>query len=268
MIRNRRSSPSRPRPLTRVLLALAPLLGSCQSFGNLNVFSLQQDVTMGAQSYEEFLAGAQVVSSGPQHALVQEVTGRLTRVAEERHPKVQGVFDWRAELVEDPQVNAFCLPGGYMVVLTGILPVTQDADGLAVVMGHEIAHATLRHGTEKVTRAMGFEAVSILFQQYVRDVDPQLVQSGLDVLVQLPYSRDAELEADREGLMTMAAAGYDPRESVAFWERMAANGQGAPPELLSTHPSDQRRIDQMKALLPEAMEIYRRATGAAAPPAP
>lgn len=263
MIRNSPSIRRARRLLALLVLALAPAATSCKSLGDLNVFSLKDDVQLGQQSYQEFLSTAQTVSSGPQAAMVQEVTGRLTQVAEERQPETAGAFEWEATLVESEEVNAWCLPGGKMVVYTGILPVTQDPGGLAVVMGHEISHATLRHGTKKLTRSMGLEVLQMLAQPYVGEkVDPQLLGTVVNVVAELPYSREDELEADREGLMTMAAAGYDPREAVEFWRRMAANSQGAPPELLSTHPSDARRIEQMEALLPEALEVYQRATGA------
>jgi predicted Zn-dependent protease len=252
-------APARRRPrrlLGLLVLVIAPTSASC-----VNVFTIEQDVSMGRQAYEEFLQQSQVVASGPDATLVQDVTGHLTAVAEERHPDVQGKFEWQASLVQSDEVNAFCLPGGYMAVYTGILPVTLDAGGLAVVMGHEIAHATLRHGTQKVTRSMGFEAVVMLAQQYVSQVDPDLVRSGLNALVGLPYSREAELEADREGLLTMAAAGYDPRAAVLFWQRMAQAGGEKPPEWLSTHPSDERRIAELQAMLPEAVALYERAKG-------
>jgi predicted Zn-dependent protease len=256
----------------RGALLAALVLGFCApACQNANVFTLDQDKALGAETYQQLMAQEQVVTSGPQAEMVQRVTNRLVAATVAREPEFAD-FEWEARLLQSDTVNAFCLPGGKMAVYTGILPLTQDDTGLAVVMGHEIAHATRRHGTEKMTRSMGLEAVVQIAAMYgAEHVDPQLstglLQTGLTVLVDLPYGRDAELEADRAGLLYMAEAGYDPRQAPEFWRRMAAASGGAGgPEWLSTHPSDERRIQQIEAMLPDAMAIYERTRGAA--PAP
>jgi predicted Zn-dependent protease len=160
-------------------------------------------------------------------------------------------------------VNAFCLPGGKVVVYTGLLPVAQDANGLATVIGHEVAHAIARHGGERVSDGLlanlGIEAVSASMGAK----DPETVKTvtgllgaGVQVGVLLPFSRDQESEADHMGLIYMAKAGFAPDAAIAFWQRMSALAQGSPPELLSDHPSDARRIEQIKGWLPEAQAAF------------
>ncbi|MEL6715996.1 MAG: M48 family metallopeptidase, partial [Planctomycetota bacterium] len=199
----------------------------------------------------------------------------LVESALEIDPEIASLFDWEVKLVRrDDLVNAWCLPGGKMAVYTGILPVAAGGDvdlqtGLAVVMGHEIAHATLRHGTRAMTRQMGFGAFVALFTGLVgarADEDvTQLAALGATLasnLGSLTFGRSAELEADRRGLMYMAHAGYDPREAVGFWQRMnAAAGGASPPEWLSTHPTNERRIAQIESLLPEVLPIYQQSQG-------
>jgi predicted Zn-dependent protease len=242
--------PRRGRRSNWGALVLALVLGwlapSCK---NLNVYSLDQDMALGAETYQELLKEEQVVASGPQAEMVERVTDRLVAAAIAREPEFAG-FEWEAKLLESETVNAFCLPGGKMAVYTGILPFTQDDTGLAVVMGHEIAHATRRHGTQKLTRAQGLQFVTELVALAgAEHVDPELssglLSTGLAVLVHLPYGRDAELEADHDGLLYMAGAG---------------------PEWLSTHPSDARRIEQIEAMLPEALQAYEAARAGAPQP--
>jgi predicted Zn-dependent protease len=244
-----------------LFLVLAGLAPSCKG---VNLYSLDQDMALGAQTYQQVLQQEQPVTSGPQAETVMRVTDRLVAAVIDLEPEF-AEFEWEATLLQSDTVNAFCLPGGKMAVYTGILPFTQDDAGLAVVMGHEIAHATRRHGTEKMTRSLGLQAVVQIASMYgAEHVDPEvsagLLSTGLSVLVDLPYGRDAELEADRAGLVYMASAGYDPRTAPEFWRRMSAAGSGAGPEWLSTHPSDERRIEQLEALLPEAIQIYEAAT--------
>lgn len=227
-----------------------PITGS-KSF---NMFSIQEDCELGESAYTEFTAGETIVTSnwgadGKWKQTVETVMQRLAVVAEE-----QG-FAYEVKLIEeDSTVNAWCLPCGKMAVYTGILPVAQDANGLAVVMGHEIGHAIARHGTQRMTTAglaqMGFSLIT----------NPDYAQYGAlayDVLIDKPHGRDQELEADHIGLILMARAGYDPREAVAFWSRMDALGSSSTPEFLSTHPSHGTRIEQIESLLPEAMAIYQ-----------
>jgi predicted Zn-dependent protease len=174
-------------------------------------------------------------------------------------------YAWEFNLVEDEAVNAWCMPGGKVVVFTGILPVTRDATGLAVVMGHEIAHAVANHGNERMSQGlmvqMGGTALSKALEDKPEETRNLFLTSfglGTQVGVLLPYSRLHENESDHLGLIFMAMAGYDPRSAVDFWERMATQKSGgAPPEFLSTHPSDKTRIENIKSLLPEALRYYK-----------
>ena len=172
-------------------------------------------------------------------------------------------FQWDFNLVDDPTVNAWCMPGGKVVVYTGILPVTKDEASLGVVLGHEIAHAIARHGNERMSQALLIQAggvtLSVLLQEKPQEAqDIFLLSYGVgSTLGSLAFSRQHESEADKLGLIFMAIAGYDPNTAVSFWERMASSGGGAPPEILSTHPSDATRIADLKAFMPEAMKYYK-----------
>jgi predicted Zn-dependent protease len=173
-------------------------------------------------------------------------------------------YSWEFNLVESDEINAWCMPGGKVVVYTGILPLTRDETGLAVVMGHEIAHAVAKHGAERVSHGLlvefGGTALSAALSQKpqkTREIWMTAFGVGAQVGVMLPYSRTHETEADRLGLIFMAMAGYDPRTAVDFWTRMSQSGGGAPPEFLSTHPSDTTRIRNIESFMPEALSYYR-----------
>ena len=175
-------------------------------------------------------------------------------------------YAWEFNLVEDKEANAWCMPGGKVVVYTGILPITKNEAGLATVMGHEIAHAVARHGNERMSQAlltqMGGMALAVALDQQPSQTSQlwmAVYGMGAQVGILLPYSRLQETEADHLGLIFMAMAGYDPHEAVEFWQRMAEMKDGkAPPEFLSTHPSDQARIKKIKEFIPEAMKYYRK----------
>lgn len=198
-------------------------------------------------------------------------TGARIKDAVERYFASQGMsgrlssYKWEFSLVEDKEINAWCMPGGKVVVYTGILPVAQGEAGLAVVMGHEIAHAIAEHGNERMSQGLlaqfgGMALADALAAQPA--ATKQLWMTAYGVGAQygaiLPYSRLQESEADRLGLIFMAMAGYDPREAVPLWQRMAAQKGGqAPPEFLSTHPADATRIEKIRTLLPEATRYYQ-----------
>ena len=223
--------------------------------------SRDQEAALGLQSYREVLSQSRVVDSGPEYERVKNVATRLAAVTGDAGRK----FDWRVSVVDSDQVNAFCLPGGKIVVYTGILPVAQSDAGLATVMGHEMAHATLRHGSERLLKQKTTQTVLTGVSFSLGDMDYQqrravmgAIGAGAQYGILLPFSRDHESEADAVGLRDMAKAGYDPREALAFWQRMSrASSGGKPMEWMSTHPSDETRIERLKALLPEALKLYR-----------
>lgn len=220
---------------------------------SLNFFSTAEDIQLGTEAYEQVLAGAKLVKSGPKLEMVQRAMTRLSAVSDDAG------YAWEVNLIQDDEtVNAFALPGGKMAVYTGILPVCRDETGLAVVMGHEIGHVVARHGTERMTSTLGIDTV--LSWVNIGDY-AGLAQAGLDLLVNKPFGRSQESEADEIGLVYMARAGYDPREAVAFWERMEQLTGSSGPEFLSTHPSHETRVERLKEKMPEALDIWRAAGG-------
>lgn len=218
-----------------------------------NVIPVSEDPALGAQAYSEVMAQSTLADDHPQAAMVHRVVDRLSA---EGQKLVEVPFDWEVHIIEEGQtVNAWCMPGGRMAVYTGILPVTGDETGLAVVMGHEIGHAIARHGTERMTQQMGAQAVIA----YIAGDYVELAGTATNLLVLMPFGRSHELEADHIGLILMARAGYDPREAVDFWKRMAASSGGAPPEFLSTHPSPETRIRDLQKRIPQNLPIAEQA---------
>ena len=235
--------------------------------------SPQQEAALGLQSYQEILSQSQVVTTGPLPGQVKAIADRLIDAA----PKVEkyyaetkhlpddtdwGSYQWAVNVLQSDEVNAFCLPGGKIAVYTGIMPVAQNADGLAIVMGHEIAHALLRHGGERMAQQKLVQLGTMAAGMSVSDMDPQQQQmvmaalgAGAQYGVLLPFSRGHESEADHVGLLLAAAACFNPEEAPKLWERMGALGKQKPPEFASTHPSDSTRIDQLNAWMPEADSV-------------
>lgn len=226
--------------------------------------------SMALQEYRTFLSQNKSVSpAGSKDAeMVQRVGRRISAavtayMAQNNLSKEVENYQWEFNLVNDKQVNAWCMPGGKVVVYTGLLPVTQNETALACVMGHEIAHAIARHGNERMSQglvAQGIQvagAVALNRNPQAQNIFMQAFNIG-GPLGLMAYGRQNELEADHLGVIFMAMAGYNPQEAIPFWSRMAANsGGGKPPELLSTHPSDERRIAQLQKLMPEAMQYYK-----------
>jgi len=217
----------------------------------------QQQTQLGSQQYAKTLQEdrAEIISSGPQYAQVRRVARRIEAVAGRDKP----AFQWKVTLLRKNEANAYCLPGGKIVVYTGILPVTRNDAALATVLGHEVAHATAEHAAErieherltKVAAAIIAGGVAFTPSQYLR------VVALLGGAGSLPFSRSQESEADHIGLVYMARAGYQPREAVAFWKRMQRAARGKePPEFASDHPSDQHRIERIEGWLPEAEQAY------------
>ena len=227
--------------------------------------SPQQELALGAQAYRQVLSESRTITSGSDFEMVKRCADRLTAVTGEAGKN----FQWAVSVVQSDQVNAFCLPGGKIVVYTGIIPVAQSETGLAVVMGHELSHATLHHGAERVLQQQTKNTLLSGVSFSLGDMDYNqrrqimgLIGAGADIAYVLPFSRDHESEADSVGLRYMARAGYDPREAVRFWQRMTAQaGKGAPPQFLSTHPAHETRIERLKKELPKAIEIYEAAGG-------
>lgn len=265
------------RPL--LLLVIVLLLSSCGKVpitgrSQLNLVPDSIINKMSLQSYSEFLSENKLSSNAEQTSMVKRVGQRIATAVEKYcrendiTDRVNG-YQWEFNLVESEEVNAWCAPGGKVVVYTGLIPVAKSETGLAVVMGHEIAHAIAKHGSERMTQGLIVElggiGLSKALEQYSEKTQGIFMKSfalGTTYGVLLPYSRTHESEADHMGLIFMAMAGYDPNEAVAFWQRMADAKQGAsPPELLSTHPADSTRIKNIQKQLPEAMGYYNK-TGA------
>ncbi|RYZ97802.1 MAG: M48 family peptidase [Sphingobacteriaceae bacterium] len=224
-----------------------------------------------AQSYKQLLSDpkTKVISTSADAQRVKTI-GKKLAVAIEKYLQANGYadqynFKWEFNLIQSPEINAWCMPGGKVAVYSGILPVTKTDAGLAVVMGHEIAHAIAKHSAEAMSQQLAAQTGGSLVGAAVggkSQVTQSMVNQAYGLFGQgvlLKYSRDKENEADRLGLTFMAMAGYDPNEAVLFWQRMAASKQGgAPPEFLSTHPSDATRIQNIKNLIPEAMKYYKK----------
>lgn len=241
--------------------------------------SAQEEAALGLQSYQEILQQSQVITTGELPEEVQDIAQRLVEAA----PKVEkylaetegtpantdwGSYEWQVSLIKSDQVNAFCLPGGKIAVYTGIIPVAKNDDGLAVIMGHEIAHALLRHGGERMAQQKLVQIGSIAASMSTGDMDPQQRQmvmaaigAGTQYGLILPFSRSHESEADKVGLLLAAAACYNPQEAPKLWERMAAMGKQKPPEFMSTHPAEGTRISQLNAWMPEAMQVRQQFCG-------
>ena len=232
--------------------------------------SIDEEKAMGLQAYQDILSKERPVDPNSQIAQqVREIAKRLIAkvpeveaqmAADSGHPpnRAWETFEWEVNVIQSEQANAFCLPGGKMAVYTGLIPVAQNADAVAVVMGHEIAHALLRHGAQRMSQ----QKLGQLGQMAgaMSGMDPQsqqMMQAAMGYGFLLPYARKHETQADAVGLMLAAAACFDPQQSVPLWERMGeASGGQAPPEFSSTHPNPGTRIQNLQALMPKAME-YR-----------
>ena len=259
-----------------VLFGLFLLLSGCTQveITGRKQFNLVPDSlmkSMSFQSYGEFISQNKLSNDFSQTQMVKRVGANIQKAVErycsEKNisEKLNG-YDWEFNLVEDDSLNAWCMPGGKVVVYTGLLKVTRNEAGLATVMGHEIAHAFAKHGAERMTQGLivelGGMALSTALSKSPEKTKSLFMQSygiGTQLGVLLPYSRTHESEADHLGLIFMAMAGYNPEEAVTFWQRMAAAKQDAQqPEFLSTHPHDSTRIRNLQNLIPEAKQYYKR----------
>ncbi|MGB5275534.1 MAG: M48 family metallopeptidase [Flavobacteriaceae bacterium] len=228
----------------------------------LNFYPNSQIFPMAFAQYDQFLTENKVVTGTSDAQMITKVGQRISSAAERwlsanGYPGYLKDYKWEYNLVNDETVNAWCMPGGKIVFYTGILPITQTETGVAVVMGHEVAHALADHGAQRMSagtlQQLGAVAGNIAIKDdQTRNTFNQAYGVGSTVGLMLPFSRSHETEADRIGLQIMAIAGYDPAEAAELWKRMNAKGGDAPPEFLSTHPSNETRIANLTAWAPEA----------------
>lgn len=262
--------------ISAFLAALLLLLTSCQQVPitgreQLSLIPSSEINTMSFDAYQKFLSTHEVITGTKDSEMVKRVGQNIANAVEtyfSRHgmsERLKG-YNWEFNLVKDPQANAWAMPGGKVVVYTGILPIAENAAGLATVMSHEIAHVVAQHGQERMSQQLltqlGGVALSTALSQQPQQTQQLFMAAfglGAQVGVLLPYSRLQESEADHLGLIFMAMAGYDPHAAIRFWQRMMSEKTGgAPPEFLSTHPSGQSRIRDLEKYMPEAMSYYRR----------
>ena len=260
-----------------LLLLCIPVLISCTTNAvtgrkQLALFpesTLQQEAV---SQYQSFLSQNKVVSQSASRdaEMVKRVGSRIANAITSYYKsKGQGAelkgYNWEFNLVDDPAVNAWCMPCGKVVVYTGLLPITQNEAALSIVLGHEILHAVAHHGNERMSQvalAQGLQVAGNIFTQnkaQANSIFNNVFAPAAQVGVLLPNSRNQEYEADHFGLIFAAMAGYNPREAIPFWQRMMAAGQNAnkPPEFLSSHPSDENRISKLQSYMPEALKYYK-----------
>jgi len=251
---------------TTLLIACSkvPITGRKQ----LNLLPESELTGMSLTNYRQFLQENEVVKTGSSAAMVNKVGNNIAN-AVMQYLRQSGQdsrindFKWEFNLIKDETVNAWCMPGGKVAVYEGIIPVAKDETGLAVVMGHEIAHAVARHGNERMSQGLlqqlGAVGLAVALQNKPQETQGLFQMAyGLGTALGgiLPFSRKHESEADELGLIFMAMAGYNPSEAPAFWQRMSTAGNGQPPQFLSTHPSHQNRIAHLQELIPTAMQYY------------
>ncbi len=250
-------------PMVLVILLAAGCITNPETGRRQLLIVPESEMTqLGLSSFAQIKQETPISKDAVANALVQRVGKRIAAAV--NLPGAQ----WEFVVFESKEANAFCLPGGKIGIYTGILPITKDDAGLAAVMGHEVAHATLQHGRERMSEGMAVQAFGQGLGTYVDAKNPKWTQAfstlygaGAQVGLLLPHSRDQESEADRRGQIYMAKAGYDPEASVAFWERFSAYNKGgsgnSTPRFLSTHPLNEERIRQLKRWLPEAKAQFQ-----------
>jgi len=246
--------------------SLVPLTGRRQ----LSLVSDADMISTSFAQYNQFLSEHALSRDAGQKNMVNRVGNNIknavvTYFAQNGMSNELAGFQWEFNLIEDKQANAWCMPGGKVVVYSGILPITLDETGLAVVLRHEIAHAVAKHSNERMSQALltqlGGQTLAAALQQenqQTQNVWMSLFGAGAQIGAILPNSRLQESEADHLGLVFMAMAGYDPHGAISFWQRMSQGGGQSPPEFLSTHPSDSNRIREIESDIPEAMKYYKR----------
>lgn len=259
------------------LFLVAAFIYSCSTVPvtgrrQLSLIPSSQLLPLSYTSYSQVLDSAQVIKNTPEAAMIKKVGLNIQRAVEKymadnnMSDQLKG-FEWDFNLIKDDKtINAWCMPGGKVAFYTGILPICKDETGVAVVMGHEVAHAIANHGGERMSQGLVQQLGGVGLSVALRDYAPQTQQLamtafglGSAVGYVLPHSRNQESEADEMGLIFMAMAGYDPNAAPQFWERMQAQaGGGGTPEFLSTHPAPSKRINDLKAQIPNAMKYYKR----------
>jgi len=227
-----------------------------------------QMISLSAESYAQVLSEAQLSDNTEYVNTVREVGKRLTAAVESylKQNNMQSAtegYEWQYNVLKSEELNAWCMPGGQIAFYEGILPVCQDENGIAVVMGHEIAHAVAQHGNERMSQQLALQMGGMALSEALKTQKQETLDLamlafgvGAQVGVMLPYSRTHESEADELGLYFMAMAGYNPQTAPDFWKRMEAKSSARPPEFLSTHPDPANRIDHLKQVMPKAMEYY------------
>ncbi len=244
-----------------------PLTGRQQ----LDLVSNSEIITLSSQQYQQVLKENKLSTNQQQAEMIRRVGGKI-KGAVEQYMSEQGLsaqlegFNWEFNLIQnDTIVNAWCMPGGKVAFYTGIMPICKDENGVAVVMGHEVAHAIANHGRERMSQGLVenglLGTISAAMGQNptaTEQIFMQAIGAGADIGM-LKFSRNQESEADHIGLIFLAKAGYDPHEAPKFWQRMISMNTGQkPPEFLSTHPSDERRVQQLNNWIPEALKYYRK----------
>lgn len=263
------------RKLPIGLLVLILFIWSCSKVPvtGRRQFKLLPESQLSAMSldqYKSFLSQSTVVAGTTESEEIKRVGVKMSAAVEQflKDNKLGDEvknYKWEFNLVKNDEQNAWCMPGGKIVFYTGIMPITKDDNGVAVVMGHEIAHAVAKHGNERLSQMLALQAGGIALDvalsskpQETRNLFLTAYGVGANLGVILPYSRKHESEADKLGLIFMAMAGYDPHNAIAFWERMRDSSKGqAPPEFLSTHPANETRIDDIIKYMPKAMKYYK-----------
>ena len=258
-------------PFAIILLLAGCAKNAITGRKQLHLVSESQLQSMAQQEYRSFLSSNKVIGKNASRdaEMVNRVGMRIAGAIKSYYGAQSSVLDgynWEFNLVDNKEANAWCMPGGKVVVYTGLLPITQNETALAIVMGHEITHALAQHGSERMSQGLlqqlggtALDAALSSKPQETRNVFLTAYGAGTTVGAILPFSRKQESEADKYGLYFAAMAGYNPQEAIPFWQRMSKAATGArPPEFLSDHPADEKRIEQLKEVMPEAMKYYNK----------
>ncbi|MBF6598282.1 MAG: M48 family metallopeptidase [Fermentimonas sp.] len=255
-------------------LLLVIFLTSCGSVPftgrrQLQLVSNDEVIALSLQQYQEFMRGAPLERGTEDAKMVARVGSRIAKAVEtfyksNGYESALANYAWEFNLVADKSVNAFAMPGGKVVVYSGLLPVTQTEEALAVVIGHEIAHVIAQHSNERISQQVALQYGGAIAggllgnSEIAQQIGGTVFGLGAQYGVMMPYARKQELESDEIGVIIMAIAGYDPRVAIPFWQRMAqASSSSQVPEVLSTHPADSRRIDRLNAIMPTALQYYK-----------